>query len=124
LFLATVAALAPGTSQPLFSGIDKIEHCLAYCMLFVSGWLAFPRAGWHWRLNAGLLAYGATIELLQSFTGYRFMEFADLVANILGLGLGNLLVSRLIGAGWLQSPEIPATAVVVPDAVSGHDSGI
>jgi VanZ family protein len=125
LLLVAVAALLPAGSEPLFPGIDKIEHCLAYSVLFVSGWLAFPGTGWHWRLYTGLLVYGATIEILQSLTGYRFMEFADLVANVLGMGLGNLFIGLCRRAGWLTpAGEAPAPGAGTPGiAVNPAPSG-
>ena len=37
---------------------------------------------------AGLLTYGGMIEVLQSFTPDRMAEWADLLADTLGLALG------------------------------------
>ena len=39
-------------------------------------------------LLAGLLAYGALIEVLQSFTPNRSADWRDLVADAVGLALG------------------------------------
>jgi VanZ family protein len=44
-----------------------------------------------------LLAYGALIEVLQSFTPTRSAEWADLLADSAGIALGLLLV-----ATWLR----------------------
>ncbi|MNJ74215.1 VanZ like family protein [compost metagenome] len=41
-------------------------------------------------ITAGLLGYGVLIELLQGLTGYRFAEWADLLADGLGIALGVL----------------------------------
>jgi VanZ family protein len=43
---------------------------------------------------AALLAYGGLIEILQSLTPYRSAEWADLLADGLGLAIG-LLVARV-----------------------------
>ena len=50
--------------------------------------------------HPGILAYGGLIEVLQSFTGYRFAEWNDLLADAMGLLLGWSL--------WLSARTIRA----------------
>ena len=40
------------------------------------------------QLVTGLLIFGCLIELLQSLTGYRVAEWADLAANLAGIAVG------------------------------------
>jgi VanZ family protein len=42
-----------------------------------------------------LLAFGILIEILQSFTGYREVSIADVVADLVGILLFQLLYSFL-----------------------------
>lgn len=94
LLLVGAGALAPVSIEaPLFPGHDKVIHALTYTLLFVAGWLAYGRGRpFCWPLHIALLAYGAGFELLQGMTGYRSAEWADLAANLAGLGLGNALI--------------------------------
>ena len=81
-----VLALMP-TDVPMPStGWDKSNHLLAFSVMALLGrraWLGRTMA-----LLAGLLAYGALIEVLQSFTPNRSADWRDLVADAVGLALG------------------------------------
>ncbi|HSW19464.1 MAG TPA: VanZ family protein [Ramlibacter sp.] len=77
------------------TGWDKVNHALAFAVLAIQGCLC-------WRAHAprvlsGLLAYGALIEALQSLTPARSAEWLDLLADMVGLGLGWMAL-RLIAA--------------------------
>lgn len=87
--LVLVLSLMPTVSQMSTTGWDKANHLLAFAVLAWLGCQAFPR-----RTAAallGLLAYGALIEVLQSFTPYRFAEWNDVWADGMGLLAGWLL---------------------------------
>jgi len=99
LVCAAILALVPSDGQNWFPGQDKVQHAIAYLIFYVSGWLGFPGPRVHWRLHGGLLLYGLAIECLQSLTGYRYPELADLLANASGLAAGNLLIGWLL---WRQ----------------------
>lgn len=94
LFIALVLvigwlALTPAPPRELTTGWDKSNHLLAFASLMVSGRLAWPR---HWlALFVGLLAYGGAIELMQLQVPGRDGEWADLLADSIGLALGHLL---------------------------------
>lgn len=97
LFAATavvvmVLSLSPLEPDAPSLGWDKANHMAAFTLLALLGCRAYPS---HTGIVlAGLLAYGGLIEVLQSFTGYRSAEWADLLADALGLPLG-WVVARL-----------------------------
>lgn len=87
-------SLLPGTQNLPSTGWDKSNHALAFAALYLLADLAYPR---HIvRLFIALLAFGGLIEILQSMTGYRFAEWADLLAEAIGLGFGGV-------ASWLRN---------------------
>ena len=99
---AAVVALSLGNAPQLpggwFAGADKLNHAVAYLTLAVLWglWLSAasrrPRAR---MLFAALFALGALLEGLQwGFYPARFFEFADMLANGVGAGLGLLLIRR------------------------------
>lgn len=88
LCVATVLVLAlmrPVHYMPT-TGWDKSNHLLAFSVLTVLGCLSYP--GRTLRVVVGLFAYGALIEVLQSFTSYRSAELVDLFADSIGLAIG------------------------------------
>jgi VanZ family protein len=85
-------SLAPVTTPMPSTGWDKTNHLLAFSALAFLGRGAFP--GRAVAVLGGLLAYGGLIEVLQSFTPDRSAEWADLLADVMGLLLGEML-------GWL-----------------------
>ena len=88
LVVLVLALMSPVPHMPT-TGWDKANHLLAFAVLAWLGCCAYTQ-----RLAlvlSGLLAYGALIEILQSFTSYRFADWHDLSADGLGLVLGWLL---------------------------------
>lgn len=70
---------------------DKLSHLVVYAVL--SGWfslLARQRSTLA-KVIVGLFLYGILIEALQYLTGYRYAEWGDVVANMLGILLGACL---------------------------------
>jgi VanZ family protein len=51
----------------------------------------------YWRLITGLIAFGLLIEVTQRMVSYRTAELTDLLADVLGIGLG--MVIAVAGAG-------------------------
>lgn len=82
-------SLTPNPPEPVrFWNADKLEHALAYGLLMLWFCQIFQQKMAR-LVTAGLLIFlGVTLEILQSFTGYRFFEFADMVANTIGVLLG------------------------------------
>ena len=97
-------ALTPSPPPQASLGWDKLNHAAAFATLAAVAFLGFART-WA-RIAAALLAFGALIEVLQSFTATRSAEWGDLLADGVGIALGLLLagavvkaVSRRSGAG-------------------------
>lgn len=88
-----VLALMPIVPQLPSTGWDKSNHMLAFAVLAVLGLWGYP--GRMAVLLLGLLAYGGLIEVLQSLTPDRFAEWADLLADAVGLLVGAGLASLL-----------------------------
>ena len=87
LLVVAVISLVPVSGG---GGNDKLAHVLIY--LFLSGWFSLiaVRPALLWRVFFGLIAYGLLMELLQGVTDYRSLEFADAVANSIGVAIGLL----------------------------------
>ena len=86
------ASFWPGPQLPdlWFPAADKVQHALAYALLFLLG----RRAGYRsdWGLPLALLALGVTIELAQgAFTATRSAEWLDALADAVGIAVGRLL---------------------------------
>jgi VanZ family protein len=88
LIAVAVVSLAP---MPATGVSDKLAHLLTYSVL--AGWFALiarDRVVLGWSM-LGLIGYGMLIELLQAQTGYRYAEWADVLANSGGCVAGSLL---------------------------------
>jgi len=98
LFLMPLSGLV---ETPPYS--DKVLHTLAFTLLML--WFSGLVNARHYRwLFMSLLIYGAVIEMLQSLTGYRMMELADLLADTIGLLLGWTLAHAYLG-NWCADLE-------------------
>jgi VanZ family protein len=84
-----VLSLLPLSPQLPTTGWDKTNHLLAFSVLTILGNQAYR--GRTLMLLLGLLTYGGLIEILQSFTPDRMAEWADLLADGLGLAVGLVL---------------------------------
>lgn len=105
LYLATA-----GSPRELPStGLDKINHLLAFAVLAVQWRLAFPRMH---RIGVilGLLSYGVLIELIQLPLPHRSAEGADIIADALGVALGLGVHALLVR--WL--PALPSDGTPAP----------
>jgi VanZ family protein len=101
-----IFALAPVQDAPTLwiPYGDKIAHGLAFMLLMI--WFSglVPRRRYPY-LFIALLAYGAVIEGLQYFTGYRAMDPEDLAADAVGLVVGWGLALCGLG-GWCHRLEL------------------
>lgn len=96
LLVAAVAVLSllPQPPQPPVLTWDKSHHLLAYGLLMFWFRQSFaPRPVW----VAFLVALGLVLEVLQGLSGYRYFEWADLLANTLGVGAGLALAATPAG---------------------------
>lgn len=88
-----VLALIPEREPPTVEGLDKIDHVMAFVTLALLAALAWPK---RWPiLLATLLAYGWTIEVLQSFTATRTADAEDVAADAAGLVLAWAIVQGI-----------------------------
>ena len=86
-----ILALMPTGPQLPTTGWDKSDHALAFVVLTILGCRAYPN-----RIAVvlvGLILYGGLIEVLQSFTPYRSAEWADLLADAIGVIVGRGLMA-------------------------------
>lgn len=96
LAIAVVCLMPAPPRLPGTLGWDKLQHLAAFAVLALAARWAWPQGRWRW-VWAGLAAYGVGIELAQSFTPNRMAEAQDVVADLLGVGLGHLL-----GWAWMR----------------------
>lgn len=90
-------ALSPAPYLPpldIFNWWDKAQHAIGYGTFMASALLAYPKAS-KLRLAALLCLHGCLIEVLQYFSGYRFGDWQDALADgvgvLLGFAIGMLL---------------------------------
>lgn len=89
--LVAVLALTPAPPRQLDLGWDKLNHVFAFAALALCaafGWRSSRAA--RLAVLLALLAYGGAIELLQRLVPNRSGEWADLGADVIGIGLGAL----------------------------------
>lgn len=91
----TVLALMPieHLQLPVFDWWDKAQHALAFVVLTCWALLVWPMHAF--RVVLVMLAYGAGIEAAQWAVGWRFVEWADLAADAVGVSVAWMTVS-----GW------------------------
>ena len=98
LMVATcVLAFDPHPPPAVQTGWDKLDHVLAFITLACCAELGF-RTWPHKRLlgATGLLAFGAFIELVQTTIPGRSGEWQDLLADGVGIALGQLAIALLL----------------------------
>lgn len=103
LLTGAVLALLPlSVALPPRAG-DKVLHLAGFAALTVWFFGVFqPHA--RPRVAVGLMAYGASIEVLQSFIPHRFAEGLDLIFNVVGIGAGWLMSAAGLH-GWCETIE-------------------
>ncbi len=69
-------------------GTDKIHHVLAFAALTLPCAALYPKA--LLRVVVAAALFGAAIEVVQPYVG-RSGEVSDLIADVLGLGIGAAL---------------------------------
>ena len=96
MLVTLVIYLSVTSSPPLpeIQYIDKVGHLLAYFVMM--GWFAQLYHAKKQRLIFALLfiALGIVMEFVQSFNPARMAEFADMVANTLGVIIA-VLITRM-----------------------------
>lgn len=103
LLLGVVCFLAfsPRPPDPLSTGWDKLNHGAAFTALTMTALLAFPRPYRAlWVVLLGLLVFGGLIEVVQGFVPNRSSEWADLLADALGILAGTIVTWPLMTAAY------------------------
>ena len=86
----TGLAVSPAPYLPppdIFNWWDKAQHAIGYCTLKASALLAYPKFS-KLRLAALLCMHGCLIEVLQFFSGYRYGDWQDALADGVGVMVG------------------------------------
>lgn len=100
--ILSLALMPGGVSIPAEDG-DKLLHALAFAVLTV-WFLGMVEDGRMLRLLVGLVAYALLIEVLQGLSSYRTADARDVVADVVGIGIGWGLAG--IGLrGWCSQLE-------------------
>jgi VanZ family protein len=82
-------SLMPHPPEPVhFRNADKLEHALAYSLLMLWFCQVYRQCTSRMLLAVLLLAMGIAIEYLQRETGYRTFEYADMLADTVGVMVG------------------------------------
>lgn len=109
LWTATLFALSSRPTLPvgLGSGLDKVAHFGAYGLLGLLLARGQARSGITvlWAVAAGMLI-GALDEIYQGFVPGRATEFADWIADTLGILTGVSAYHLVLG--WWRSRSSPA----------------
>lgn len=74
--------MLPGVALDLW---DKAQHLLVFLYLTILGCMAYRSP---FRLLLALIIFGGLIEILQRLSGWRFGDWLDLLADLLGVLLG------------------------------------
>ena len=81
---------------------DKSNHFLAFMTLFVLLSFAYQKLT-TWQKVGLLFLYGIQIEIVQSFIPGRFFSLLDVVADMVGVGIGYILYRVL--QGYISTPS-------------------
>ena len=96
--LIVYLSLTPHPPQPIsFDHVDKLEHGFAYALL--SLWFCQLYLSERSRMTVvvALIGLGVGIEFLQGWSGYRYFDVWDMVANSIGALLGFILMRTPLG---------------------------
>lgn len=85
MLVMTILFLAPQefVSGDIFHWWDKAQHALAFGVLMLLGFVAYPK--YFWSVVISLILYGAVIEIIQSWTGWRQGDVMDTLADMVGV---------------------------------------
>ena len=94
-----LSLMPPPSHMPGFPGADKLSHVAAYGILALwFGFIYLPGSRYVC-FSLGLILMGVVLEFVQGFSGFRRMDYYDMLANASGVAGGWLLArTRLCGA--------------------------
>jgi VanZ family protein len=95
-------ALSPAPYlPPVFEWWDKLQHAIAFGTLAVLAVLAYPGVS-KVRMGLLLISHGVVIEVLQYFSGYRYGDWQDALADGVGVLLGLGMAAWLMREEWFK----------------------
>lgn len=100
LWVATIfyLSLIPHPPEPIhFEYSDKLEHTLGYAALMLWFCQIYHQPAQRMLLAVLLIGMGIALELLQRMTGYRYFDYADMLANGTGVLLSWALAHTPLG---------------------------
>lgn len=97
LIFIFILSLVPTSPALPGTGWDKSNHSLAFACLMILAGKAYPVR--NVLTFPGLILYGGLIEVSQSLTSYRYAEWGDIFADVLGLLVG-LALGKLLWPCW------------------------
>ena len=103
LILVAVLSLMP-VPETAVNVSDKVMHFVVYFILSAGFMVLVRQQSNIVKVAIGLVLYGVALEFLQGLTGYRMMEFLDMVANSSGVVAG-LLVRLTPMPVWFRMLE-------------------
>lgn len=94
-----VLALMPAPPADFDTGWDKLNHWLAFGILaFAASLSSQSSRSTRLLLLLSLLGFGGLIEMAQLYVPGRSAEWADLLADAIGIACGAAVASGLLGA--------------------------
>ena len=94
LIAALYLGLRPSPTPTIYSWMSSFYHAGGVFALMLMSYLSFPRWYW-WARGLTMFALGAVIEYVQSFHPMRVADWADLIANGVGVVVGWLVILML-----------------------------
>ncbi len=90
--------------------VDKVKHLLAYAVLMAWFGQIYTTRGTQRSWLAGLVLMGIMLEFLQGWSGVRFFEYADMLANALGALLGYWLTRNVLAGALARIDRLLSSA--------------
>ncbi|MDP2004095.1 MAG: VanZ family protein [Rubrivivax sp.] len=104
VLVVSFAALSPASHAPTLGASDKLDHLLAFGALGLAAALSLQAGrSRSTAAGAGLLVYGALIEILQTLVPGRHADAMDLAVDAAGIAAG-------ITLAWLLRQRWPVPA--------------
>lgn len=96
--LIVYLSLTPHPPEPLsFPYADKLEHGFAYALLSLWFCQVYQQLRQRVVVIVALIGLGVVMEIMQGWSGFRYFEYADMLANSLGAVCGMLLARTQLG---------------------------
>jgi VanZ family protein len=101
--LIVYLSLTPHPPEPLsFPYADKLEHGFAYALLSLWFCQIYQQLRQRVVVIVALIGLGVSMEIMQGWSGFRYFEYADMLANSLGALCGLLLARTPLGRVFLM----------------------